>query len=72
MNRDTFMHLCLEAEGGRDAFVVHPSSNEEGIVTTCSLTSDHLAVRTAEGRSRCWHYHSCEELRPPVKAGPMG
>jgi len=72
MERDTFIHLCMESEAGRDAFVVHPSSREEGLVTGCSMTSDHLVVRTAEGRSRCWDYRACDELRPPLKAGPMG
>jgi len=71
MNRESFLHLCMEAEAGRDAFVVHPSSHEEGLVTTCTLANDHMVVRTAEGHSRCWDYHNCIELRPAVKSGPM-
>lgn len=71
MNRDTFLHICLETEAGRDAFVTHPSSREEGLVTTCSLSGERMVVRTAEGHSRCWDYHHCEELRPATKSGPM-
>ena len=72
MDRDTFVHVCLECEAGRDTFVLHPSSNEQGIVTNCSLSNDHMVVRTSEGHSRCWDYHNCEELRSSVKSGPMG
>jgi len=72
MNRDTFLHLCQESEAGRDAFVVHPSSNEEGVVTNCSISSEHIVVRTNDGHTRCWDYHRCFEMRPEIKSGPMG
>ncbi|PLX98028.1 MAG: hypothetical protein C0624_14940 [Desulfuromonas sp.] len=72
MNRETFTHICLESEAGRDSYVTHPSSNEEGVVTNCSINNDHLVVRTNDGHSRCWDYHHCEELRPSLKSGPMG
>jgi len=72
MNRESFLHLCMEAEAGRDAFVMHPSSKEEGLVTACSLSNDRMVVRTAEGHTRCWDYHHCRELHPAVKSSPMG
>lgn len=62
MNRDRFIYLCQENEAGRDAFAVHPTTREEGIVTACSLTSGHLVVRTPENTQRCWDFSECEEL----------
>ena len=54
MNRDRYKFICLEAEAGRDAFVVHPASLEEGLVSSCVSPSEHLIVRTADGKKRCW------------------
>ena len=62
MNSDRYKFVCLETEAGRDAFVIHPSSQEEGLVDTCILPSSHLIVRTANGKKRCWDYHECEEM----------
>ena len=70
MNRDRFTHVCLEAEGGRDAFVTHPSSAEEGIVKECILSSGHLVVETPGKETRCWDFRECEEMRH-TKIGPM-
>ncbi len=70
MNRYRYEHLCLEAEAGRDAYVTHPQTNEEGIVENCITKSDHLVVRTSDGRKRCWDYRECEDLDRP-KSGPM-
>jgi hypothetical protein len=62
MNRDRYKFICLEAEAGRDAFVVHPASLEEGLVSSCVSPSEQLIVRTAAGKKRCWDFHECEEL----------
>ncbi len=62
MKRDRYSYLCQEAEAGRDAFVIHPATQEEGLVDRCILKSDHLLVKTANGPTRCWDYHECEEL----------
>ncbi|OHB33194.1 MAG: hypothetical protein A2X84_02230 [Desulfuromonadaceae bacterium GWC2_58_13] len=70
MIKDRFLHHCLQAEAGRDAFVAHPSSNEEGRVIECNLNSGHLVVQTPENEKRCWDYHECEDLDRP-KVGPM-
>ena len=61
MNKNTYEHLCSEARSGRDAFVRHPESNEEGIVTNCILQSNHLVVKTSHGETRCWDFGECEE-----------
>jgi len=70
MRRDRFDYVCQEAESGRDVFVTHDSSNEEGIVTNCILTTGHLVTRTSGNDTRCWDYHECEELEH-TKIGPM-
>jgi hypothetical protein len=70
MNKDRFEHHCLQAEAGRDAFVSHPASNEEGRVIECNLNSGHVVVQTVENQKRCWDFHECEDLNRP-KIGPM-
>ena len=70
MQRSRFEHLCAEAEAGNDAFVRHPGSNEEGMVTSCILKTDHMVVKTVQGQTRCWDFRSCEDL-PQPKLGPM-
>lgn len=70
MKRDRFQHLCLEAEAGNDAYVSHPASNEEGMVESCIMKTDHLVVRTNDGAKRCWDFRECEDLDRP-KIGPM-
>ncbi len=70
MRRNEFSHLCSEAEAGRDAFVRHSGSHEEGMVTSCIMKSNHLVVKTPQGESRCWDFNECEELSHR-KTGPM-
>lgn len=70
MNKDRFMHHCLDSEGGKDAFVSHPATGEEGRVVDCNLQTGHLVVQTAENQKRCWDYKACEDLKHP-KTGPM-
>jgi hypothetical protein len=70
MQHNRFEYLCSEAKAGRDAFVCHPDSNEEGMVTNCILNSDHMVVQTPQRQTRCWDYHECNELSHP-KSSPM-
>jgi len=70
MQKDRFEHLCLEAEAGRDAFVRHPFSNEEGMITRCIMKSGHMVVETRDQQTRCWDFNECEDL-PHPKSGPM-
>lgn len=70
MNKDRYNYMCMEAESGRDAFVSHPTSHEEGIVTQCIPNTQHLVVKTPSGQNRCWDFHECEELHHR-KSGPM-
>ena len=70
MQRDRFEYLCAQAEAGNDAFVRHPSSNEEGMVTSCIIKANHFLVETPQGETRCWDFQSCEDL-PRPKIGPM-
>jgi len=70
MQRDRFAYLCSQAEAGRDAFVRHPGSDEEGIVTSCIMKSNHMVVETTDGTTRCWDFHECEDLDHP-KSSPM-
>jgi hypothetical protein len=67
MDRERFLNLCQETDGGRDAFAAHPSTHEEGIVTSCSMETGHLFVRTPDDSKRCWDFRECNEL--PLIAG---
>ncbi|BCR04576.1 hypothetical protein DESUT3_16450 [Desulfuromonas versatilis] len=60
MKKERFRFICSEAEEGRDAFVAHSPSSEEGRVLNCSM--DHVVVKTSEGKNRCWDFHECNEL----------
>ena len=62
MTKDTYLYMCHEANAGRDAFISHPDTNEEGRLTACVLTEDHMIVETAAGDTRHWDYHECEEM----------
>jgi len=62
MNQKIYEHICSEANAGRDAFVSHHESNEEGLVTNCILQSGHVVVKTSRGETRCWDFGECEEL----------
>ena len=69
MKKESFDHLCLLAEAGRDAFIRHTKSDEHGLITSCIEQTGHLVVRTPQGEMRCWNFSDCEELHHP-KAGP--
>jgi hypothetical protein len=60
MKKERFQFVCNESNQGRDAFVAHQGTQEEGRVISCSI--DHVVVRTAEGKDRCWDYNDCEEM----------
>ncbi len=60
MKKERFDFVCQDAEAGMDAFVKHPSSDEEGRVKSCG--KDHMIVETSDGQERCWDFHECEEL----------
>jgi hypothetical protein len=62
MKKDTYLYLCQESEAGRDAFVLHPDTNEEGRVTSCVLNTDHVIVSAPDGSNHCWDFHECEEM----------
>ncbi|BCA78253.1 hypothetical protein [Desulfuromonas sp. AOP6] len=70
MKKEEFLHHCLEAEAGRDTFVTHPPSKEEGRVVECNVEKGHLIVQTADDHRRCWDYRECEDLSHS-KSGPM-
>lgn len=62
MNHKIYEHICSEANAGRDSFVRHPESNEEGLVTNCILQSGHMVVKTSHRETRCWDFVECEKL----------
>jgi len=70
MKKDRFLHHCLEAEAGRDTFVAHPTSNQEGKVIECNVETGHLVVQTVDNHRHTWDYRECEDLKHP-KSGPM-
>lgn len=70
MKKDRFLHLCQESEAGRDAFVRHASTDEEGMITGCDLSNGTMFVQTPRKEARHWDFNECEDLRRP-KLGPM-
>lgn len=60
MKKDRFDFICQDAEAGIDAFVNNPGTREEGTVLRCS--TEHLIVKTSEGKERCWDFNQVEEM----------
>ncbi len=70
MKKDRFLHLCRETEAGRDVFVRHHDSMEEGLITGCDLRGGMMLIRTPEKATRRWNFNECDDLRRP-KIGPL-
>lgn len=70
MQKDRFVHLCMEAESGRDAFVRHPGDGEEGMITGCDLQGGRMLIQTSDAQTRLWDFNECDDLIRP-KLGPM-
>lgn len=68
MNQDRFRFVCNEAEQGRDAFVSHAKSDEQGRVTSCAMTQ--VMVETSSGAQRCWDYSEVREMEREKDAFP--
>lgn len=60
MNRERFAFVCQETEAGTDAFVTHPSTQEEGWVV--DFGPETIVVKTSSGNTCRWDYRECEEL----------
>ncbi|WP_027714609.1 hypothetical protein [Desulfuromonas sp. TF] len=60
MRKERFDFVRQDVEAGIDAFVIHPSTREEGRVL--SYSDDYVTVETSTGEKRCWDYHECEEM----------
>ena len=70
MHKDRFVYLCRQTEAGRDAFVRHSGSHEEGMITGCDLHSGMMLVQTPEKQTRRWGFEECQDLEHR-KTGPM-
>lgn len=70
MRKDRFDYICQETEAGRDAFVTHPGTGEEGLVTECVTKTQHVVAQTQDGQMRCWDYHECDEIGRSSKEWP--
>ena len=62
MKRENFESLCQAAEEGRDSFVGHPSSNEEGLLTSCIIETGVMLVKSQDQEPHAWNYRECEDL----------
>lgn len=60
MNRERFDYVCIQTEQGRDAFVRHPASGEEGRVLSCG--GEQIVVEKTDGEKRTWNYEEVEEI----------
>lgn len=60
MNKDTFEKVCETARSGKNSYVAHPSSGEEGRIVSC--TEKDLVVNTGLGHRRTWDYHECSQI----------
>ncbi|MEJ2470832.1 MAG: hypothetical protein P8Y91_10090 [Desulfuromonadales bacterium] len=70
MNTSRYQYVCAEAKAGRDTFIRHTESGEEGRVSKCVTANDHVIVETPQGETRCWDYNACEEVIDP-RSRPM-
>lgn len=60
MNKERLNYICTQTEQGRDIFVRHPESGEEGRVLSCS--GDQIEVENTGGEKRSWNYREAEEV----------
>ena len=60
MEKERYDYVCIQTEQGRDAFVKHPESGEEGRVLNCS--DEKVEVETVSGQKRTWNYREVEEI----------
>jgi hypothetical protein len=60
MEKERFVYVCVQTEQGRDVFVNHPGSGEEGRVVDCS--GDQVMVENSAGEKRQWNYREVEEI----------
>ena len=60
MDRERFDYVCTQTEQGRDSFVRHPTSGEEGRVLSCS--GQMVTVQNTQGERRTWDYREVMEI----------
>lgn len=60
MNEERLIYICTQAKQGRDMFVRHPESGEEGRVLSCS--GEQIEVENTEGIKRTWNYRETEQI----------
>ena len=60
MKKERFEYVCMQSEQGRDVFVIHPASGEEGQVISCS--DENVVFRNTGGEQRTWDYRELEEI----------
>ena len=60
MDKNRYDYVCTQTEQGRDAFVKHPESGEEGRVLNCS--DEKVEGETVSGQQRTWNYREVEEI----------
>lgn len=60
MEKDRFDYVCVQTEQGRDMFVKHAPSGEEGRVLSC--IEGQITVENTAGEKRTWPYGEVEEI----------
>ncbi len=60
MEKDRFEYVRVQTEQGRDIFVRHVPSNEEGQVLSCA--GDLATIKNTAGQEQTWHYSDIEEI----------
>ena len=60
MEKDRFDYVCVQTEQGRDVFVRHPASGEEGQVLSCA--DEQVTLQNPRGEERTWHSSELEEI----------
>jgi hypothetical protein len=60
MEKERFDYVCVQTEQGRDEFVWHPPSGEEGRVLNCS--GDKVVFENTKGEQRTFDYHELEQV----------
>ncbi|HMB15962.1 MAG TPA: hypothetical protein VKN62_06575 [Pelovirga sp.] len=60
MDKERLSYICTQTEQGRDTFVRHPETGEEGRVLSCA--GEQIEVENTAGEKRIWDYRETEQI----------
>lgn len=60
MEKERYDYVCVQTEQGREIFVRHAASGEEGQALSCE--AGRVTVKNTSGQERTWPYAELEEI----------